>query len=66
MSRQISQAVINRGWLKMNSVFLILLGLALAATVVVVYLMLKKKKTGETIKEAQLDALGLGDKHVTP
>jgi uncharacterized protein YoxC len=50
----------------MNSVFLILLGLALAATVVVIYLMLKKKKTGETIKEAQLDALGLGDKHVTP
>jgi hypothetical protein len=51
----------------MSNLWFVLLGLAVAVSIVAVYLMLKTKKTGAVVKEAQLEALGLGkESNVAP
>jgi hypothetical protein len=51
----------------MSNLWFVLLGLAVAVSIVAVYLMLKAKKTGAVVKEGQLEALGLGkESNVTP
>jgi hypothetical protein len=44
----------------MSNLLFILIGLAIAGAIVATYILLKKKKTGEVVKDAQLEAVGLG------
>lgn len=56
--------VINHGCLMSSLILLVAIIAALLAGVAI-FLTIKKKKTGEAVKEAQLDLIGLGGKDVS-